>query len=128
MAKIKIFNIDFDSSENLEEIEKVQLKNNFFLLVELELGLDGEKGSELFRFNVCDAEGLLNEIRNESKSNSCLLLNDFNIILLESFKFDVLLYELSKIFEEVVTHTDDWKIIARRLNKYFYWEYEDEFW
>jgi hypothetical protein len=127
MAKIKIFNIDFDSSEDLEDIQEIVLYNNFFLLIELELGLEGGKGADVFRFNICDYQGLQNELKNESKTNSYIFLNDYNIIFVESFSYDVLIQELNKFFEEAVLDTNDWRTIAKRLNKYFYWEYENEF-
>ena len=129
MNTIKIFNVEFDAFENNEDVYKVNdTADGFFLLVELELGLEGGNGSELFRFNICDLKGLNNRMKNEVSllKDHCLMLNDYNIIIMKRYSYDSLLKKLNEIFEKAVENSENWNVIAKKLKKYFYWEYENE--
>ena len=123
---IKIFNIEADGID----LKDLTIQDEGFAFgVEMNLGIDGNDGADLFRFTVCDFLGFQKYILNEDADfikNGICTLNNYNIIFIKKFDIDLLMEKLNYIFDEACQNPRNWKTIAHKLNKYFYWEYENE--
>lgn len=124
--EIKIYDIE---SEGIDLKYFVPEDEGFAIGIELELGLTGAEMREVFRFTLCDKSGLLKyKIENDlDYSNSGIIsLNDYNLLVMKNYDYNIFISKLNLIFEESVKDQNNWKTIAKKLNKYFYWEYQND--
>lgn len=115
-------------------IENIDLKNwkpdkeGFALGLEIEIGTEGSDACDLFRFTLCDVKGLMNTIYldRDYSNNGFVSLNGYNMVVIKDYSYQELVRIIDEIFNSIDTSNKSWHQVARQLNRYFYWEYQNE--
>ena len=120
--------IDIYSDEGID-LEKFKPKDTGFItLVELEIGIENQEGTELFRFNLCDKKGLLNFINEDTQFNNegIVELGSYNIFVVKEYNYVLLIKRINELFEKIYADDKSWNQLAYELSEFFYWEYQNE--
>lgn len=119
------------SEDNVNLVRFIPPRDGFILSIVLEIGFTESKGQDIFRFTLCDINGFNNYLLKYDEDfgkNGILCLNLYNIILLNKYSYESVINKINKIIKESFESciTKEWREIAERLSKYFYWEYEND--
>ena len=92
-------------------------KNNFGFLLEVEIGILGQEGADLFFFMVCTPEWFANF--NKSKN----VIFGSHYIFMYEYDYTILCNALLSYTGDI--EKDTWDEIAAKLNRIGAWEFED---
>ncbi len=113
-AEIKYFH-----SPDVYELEKyVPIENdNFGFLLELEIGIVGKDGADLFNIMLCTPKWLINNNKNDE-----IIFGRHHLIVFE--------YNYQKIYKtlnDYISNIDceNWEEIANIISRIAHWEFED---
>jgi hypothetical protein len=87
-----------------------------YLLLEVEIGVDGEQGSDVFQLMVATPEGLRSHATGA-------VISERGTLVISDFSWQ----EVLKAVRNIVGKCSgkDWNDSVLRLQRYFRWEYED---
>jgi len=109
MKKIKLLSF---GSLDISDLKKTDIKNNFFISIEFDIGKNIKEGQDTFMFFLSDIGGLEKYLENEFKHNESIVLN--NIIVVKEYSYEFILNYLdlnitSKLKE--LSEKDIWKYL-----------------
>jgi hypothetical protein len=87
-----------------------------WVALEMEIGLAGDEKADLFQVVVATPEGVRKHARED-------VISKRGMLILSRFSSDVLKEALNQILSECAA--DSWNESVLKLQRYFYWEYED---
>lgn len=91
-------------------------KDNFGVLLDIEVGIQDEEGSDVFYITLCTPKWLI-----ENQANDKIILGLHYLIM---FKYDYkILYD--KLQELFCIEGKDWEEIATKLSYIGHWEFQD---
>ena len=102
----------------MEGFEKYVPENGecFSIEIQVDVGIKGQEGAEIFSFNVCTAKWL-----EENYKDEIVFLR--HIILVPYFNYEMLKNRIEKLIKSI--HAETWNEYAEKLSRYGYWEFED---
>ena len=92
-------------------------KNNFGFLLEVEIGILGQEGADLFFFMICTSEWFTNFNKNKN-----VVFGSHYIFMFE-YDYTILRNVLLAYIDNI--EQDTWTEIAAKLNRIGKWEFED---
>ena len=88
-----------------------------WVVVQAEIGLEGEEGADLFTFYVCT----VTKLRAVLRAEGCLVGR--HLLLLERFDWERVERAITRIIDK--TEGDTWEEIAGKIGRFGLWEFED---
>lgn len=88
----------------------------FSIEIQVEVGIQGQVGAEIFSFNVCTASWLASEYGDE-----IVFLR--HVILVPFYNYEMLKTRIEKLLRSI--HAETWNEYAGKLSRYGFWEFED---
>lgn len=109
---------DLDSPDLLDlDIEKPQDLLRFCILVQASIGVQGERGEDLFNFLVCTPAWLVDGLKTEGK------IWGRHHLFVPEYDYDQILQAINEICGKI--EASDWETAAHQLAWYTHWEFED---
>lgn len=93
--------------------------NSVWFPLQLEIGEAGDARSDVFDMMVATPEGMLEKATPDARG----VLSKRGLLVLRTFSWDTLRHTLDSIVRDCQAET--WETSVLRLQRYFYWEYED---
>lgn len=125
-GKLEIKYIEADVDTLLEDFAPP--KEGYMLAIEMGIGEEGKRGSDIFTFNICDEKGLKRYVIEndaEFKAHELMSFYGYNLMVLKTFNYDSLLIYINGILKKIPENLL-WKQKGMLLNRHFSWEYESE--
>lgn len=92
-------------------------RESFFFLLELEIGVLGKEGADLFSFEVCTPKWLL-----ENHQPYDIVFGKHKLIVFE-YDIDNIINEIKRYLNANTYHS--WEDAANQISKIAHWEFED---
>lgn len=109
---------NFFGSEIDEPLEVFQpeITDNFGFLIDLEIGIDGKEGADLFYVMLCTPKWLVENMKKEE------ILVGLHYLIVIEYNYENLYKKLNELF---CINGNDWDEIANKLGYIGQWEFRD---
>lgn len=108
-----VFAIDEDT--DLDKYQPIE-SDNFGIVLDLEVGIEGEIGADIFYITVCTPKWLEENYKKED------LVLGLHFIIVFEYNFERLNNELQRLF---CIEGEDWDEISKKLSYFGAWEFQD---